>query len=292
MNAILGIDAAWSTRNPSGLALVKQTASGAWECVKLAKSYAEFIECTGLPTERPSGLPPIHEALQAAERLCGEPVRLVAADLPLATHIITGRRQADNQISRIFGRCKCGTHTFNETVHDYISQRCRLAFEAIGFQFATSVSQVRHRTLIEVYPHPALLALMKVAERVPYKWSKRSKYWPIDTPEIRRNRILQQLQLILKALSRVIEGIPLKIEENGIKAIEDKLDALICAWVGILTLEGKTTPIGDHKSAIWVPTELIRAMSLADLLAGPAASPEFGEGIEDLPVQEREFFTT
>jgi len=38
------------------------------------------------------------------------------------------------------------------------------------------------------------------------------------------------------------------------KAYEDKLDAVVCAAVGICVLEGRAAPFGDEDSAIWVPT--------------------------------------
>lgn len=40
----------------------------------------------------------------------------------------------------------------------------------------------------------------------------------------------------------------------ALKAFEDKLDAIVCAWVGICVIEHRATPFGDHDSAIWVPT--------------------------------------
>ena len=40
----------------------------------------------------------------------------------------------------------------------------------------------------------------------------------------------------------------------ALKAFEDKLDAIVCAWVGICVIEGRATPFGDQDSAIWVPT--------------------------------------
>ena len=38
-----------------------------------------------------------------------------------------------------------------------------------------------------------------------------------------------------------------------LKAYEDTLDAVICAWVAICALEGRATPFGDEDSAIWIP---------------------------------------
>ncbi len=43
MTAVMGIDAAWTVTNPSGVALVEQ--SGArWRCVALSPSYSGFYD--------------------------------------------------------------------------------------------------------------------------------------------------------------------------------------------------------------------------------------------------------
>jgi predicted RNase H-like nuclease len=39
-----------------------------------------------------------------------------------------------------------------------------------------------------------------------------------------------------------------------LKAFEDKLDAVVCAWVAICALEQRATPFGDEDAAIWIPT--------------------------------------
>jgi hypothetical protein len=56
-----------------------------------------------------------------------------------------------------------------------------------------------------------------------------------------------------------------------LKAYEDKLDAVICAWVGICALEGRPTPFGDENSAIWIPSALIKRVLSAEAvkLSGP-----------------------
>ena len=46
----------------------------------------------------------------------------------------------------------------------------------------------------------------------------------------------------------------LEFDARGVevKAYEDKLDAVVCAWVGICALEGRAMPFGDRNSAIWI----------------------------------------
>ena len=39
--------------------------------------------------------------------------------------------------------------------------------------------------------------------------------------------------------------------------VEDMLDALISAWIGIEHLEGRTVGLGDATAAIWVPANLM-----------------------------------
>ena len=43
----------------------------------------------------------------------------------------------------------------------------------------------------------------------------------------------------------------------SLKPVEDMLDGLICAWLGIEHLEGRTVGLGDHTAAIWVPQVLV-----------------------------------
>ena len=44
----------------------------------------------------------------------------------------------------------------------------------------------------------------------------------------------------------------------SLKPVEDRLDGLICAWVGIEHLAGRTVGLGDDTAAIWVPQRLVK----------------------------------
>lgn len=94
MVAVLGIDAAWTPKQPSGLAVsVKKGAQ--WQIVVASKSYADFL---GDPN-RSDALPPIEDLLNAAERMAARPIDLASIDMPLSKEAINGRRLADNAIS-------------------------------------------------------------------------------------------------------------------------------------------------------------------------------------------------
>jgi len=91
-------------------------------------------------------------------------------------------------------------------------------------------------------------------------------YWPTLTPPQRRERLYQQWREIVFLLDREIAGVEaalarLDAAANGLalKAYEDALDAIVCAWVGVCALEGRATPLGNELSAIWVPLPNERA---------------------------------
>jgi predicted RNase H-like nuclease len=47
----------------------------------------------------------------------------------------------------------------------------------------------------------------------------------------------------------------LELNASGmdLKAFEDMLDAIVCAWVAICTLEKRARRFGDDNSVIWIP---------------------------------------
>ena len=101
MAAVLGIDAAWTARNPSGVALALQIGSS-WRLIRASASYADFLnEVAGA---RPMGGPAAVPALLDRARILagGEPVLVVAVDMPLSFEKIVSRRVSDNAVSRAF----------------------------------------------------------------------------------------------------------------------------------------------------------------------------------------------
>lgn len=264
MASVLGIDAAWTDRNPSGVALVRTNQDQCWECVALAPSYDAFValaECNPVRwDERPRGGNPEPERLLgAAEQLLGgERVTVVSVDMPLSTAPITERRAADRAISRKFGRYGCGTHTASATRPGAISDQLRESLANRGYRLA--VSEPDTCTVIEVYPHPALLRLLRRTYRVPYKVDRARRYWREASISQRADRLIKKFRLIYKGLTCVIQGIcdflpasPYVGSLASLKRYEDALDALVCAWVGTRYLEGCADPFGDQDAAIWVP---------------------------------------
>ncbi len=265
MRAVLGIDAAWTLTHPSGVALAAQMGTG-WRLVALSPSYQRFHALAGRgspPELRPSGSRPDAEELLATSRkLCGLPVDLVAIDLPLARGRIAGRRASDNAVSSAYGARKCGTHTPSSARPGRISDELKEGFGDAGYPLQTE--SISTPGLIEVYPHPALVELARAPERLRYKVSKVRSYWPRSDAAERRKFLLQEWAGIITLLETQIMGVtnalpslPPDARGDELKAFEDMLDAVVCAWVAICALEARATPFGDQDSAIWVPSRRV-----------------------------------
>ena len=64
----------------------------------------------------------------------------------------------------------------------------------------------------------------------------------------------------IKHISGIPDFIPAPSEVStlaSLKPVEDMLDGLICAWIGIEHLEGRTVGLGDNTASIWIPQALI-----------------------------------
>jgi len=183
---VLGIDAAWISREPSGVALIDRSPSG-WRLVAAAASYEIYQgkgERSAASDLRARGsLVDAAQLLKVLHDLSGGRVDLVAFDMPLAMTPIATRRLADNAVSRAYGTRKCDTHTPNIERPGPIGEALQHSFEASGFELCTS--EIRSQALIEVHPHPALVELARAG---PYKLSKARAYWPALSPAARRQR--------------------------------------------------------------------------------------------------------
>ena len=266
MSTVLGIDAAWTTSQPSGVALIQDGLDG-WHVLCVAPSYETFLKAArGTPVDWkgakvPGGTPDISVLLDAARNLAANNVDLIAFDIPLAHTKIETRRPSDSAISKAFGGKGCSTHSPNSKRPGPLSDEIMRQLRTLGYSLeTTNPSIVSTRRAIEVYPHPALLVLLDRDYRVPYKVSNSSKYWKGESVKDRIDRLLTEFARICEPLQNALGdlgfALPLKADIQNLstlKRYEDALDALVCAWVGQQHLHGNTTPYGDNDSAIWVP---------------------------------------
>jgi hypothetical protein len=95
MRVVLGIDAAWTLIQPSGVALVAESAAG-WRLIAVESSYQRFQALADKRQRtdmRPVGSPPdVPALLNAASELSGRP-DLIAIDCPWR-----GRQSLDDEL--------------------------------------------------------------------------------------------------------------------------------------------------------------------------------------------------
>ena len=259
---MLGIDAAWTGTQPSGVALAAEI-DDCWTLLAAAPSFRDFVitlDRTTIPTIQSNGSKIDAKALlDVVEALAGRRPDLVAVDMPLAHTPIIARRSSDDAVSRLYGAKWCGTHTPSAARPGPIGAALADAFAAEGFRLATEM--VTGPSLVEVYPHPALVELAGANRRLPYKAQKIRSYWPDLTPGERKHALFAIWAQIVKLLDGKIAGTRALLPKNDqsdrgatLKAFEDMLDAVVCVWIGITILEGRAAPHGDADSAIWIPT--------------------------------------
>jgi predicted RNase H-like nuclease len=207
--------------------------------------------------------PQMSALLRAAERLSDGRIDLIAFDMPLSKEPIGHRRQADRAVSRIFGNRGCAVHSPTLQRPGAIADSIRQDLEVCGYGLQTVAAQPGPGGLIEVYPHVALLALLESKYRVPYKVSRSLQYWRSEQLSVneRIGRLLEEFGRIRDGLAQQIQDINLPLPQStevqslsALKPLEDCLDALVCAWVAIEHLQGRTWALGDASAAIWCPT--------------------------------------
>jgi len=266
MPAILAIDPAWTEKNPSGVAVIETEGSG-WVCRAVAPSYDSFYRLAeGIPvdwTEKQRGSLPYPAMLLKAARTFTRTgkITIVTIDMPIATVPITCRRKSDDLVAHHYGGAACSPHSPIPSRPGEISRNLSNGFSLLDYRIAAAETiPGTSNHLVEVYPHPALLALLNENYRIPYKVSRARRYWPGSSISERREKIIASFYTIITGLNRKISDIGIPIERalqqstlSSLKSYEDGIDALICGWVGIKYLEKDIDAFGDDTCAIWIP---------------------------------------
>ena len=160
---------------------------------------------------------------------------LIAVDAPTIINNQAGMRLADKLTHKYFGRYHAGCYPAN----------LGLAFSdrTVGFGNSLIARNFQHapmikakqlgRYQIEVFPHPASINLFGLNKILKYKKGR------IAQRQAELNKLRDYIVNILPNLEPALDiasldkipVIPDKINGKELKAIEDKLDSLICAYV-------------------------------------------------------------
>lgn len=207
----LGIDLGWSS-SPSGLCCLEFQHHGLQVLdLRREASIAEVLAWVD------HWLPP-------------KELGAIAVDAPTLIPNLTGMRLPDRLAHQYFGRYHAGCYPAN-LGRPYAPQTVGfgLSLEARGFEHAPEmVAQQLGRYQIEVFPHPATIHLFHLDQILKYKKGKLAD---------RRNELAKLRRLILEILPQleprlILETLPdIPLKGSALKALEDQLDSLICAYV-------------------------------------------------------------
>ncbi|WP_417438944.1 DUF429 domain-containing protein [Idiomarina sp.] len=227
---LAGIDLAWTAKHPTGIAF--------------GKLKGDVVTVTDIA----------HDVLtpdSICEEFKGRRVEGVAIDAPTIINNQTGMRECEKAIGRSFGQKKASCMPSNlEKYPNHPAVELSQKLETQGFQHLTTDKKFQ----VECYPHPAIINMFGLPERLKYKKKKGMKVADQVHGQRRLGWLLRSLEnspvLRLKIANHVQVG-HFKFDQehnlvgSEVKAHEDKLDAIVCLYVAALHAIGHTSILGS-----------------------------------------------
>lgn len=237
----LGIDLAWSWRNPSGAAALSFGPDG---CHVLALEH-------------------LHDdaALVAFVARHRGAASVLMVDAPLRVPNAAGRRPCEALVQARFGSRDAAAYPSNRALFarwgGVRGERLVAQLAPLGVREATLDVAGQGHTIFECYPHAALVALGRLPRSLKYK--RKSQPWPEAHAAFRQAVELLASQddppLRLSAELRA-ELDPGGWRGRAYKSREDRFDALVCAYVAALAVRGRLEMLGSvAEGHIVVPRE-------------------------------------
>ncbi|MCK6211871.1 DUF429 domain-containing protein [Georgenia sp. EYE_87] len=254
----IGIDLAWGEVRPTGLAVLDDG--------------GRLVHLSAHDTD---------ESIVAALADLRETPVLVAVDAPLVVVNPTGNRPCEAALNRDFARFDAGAHPANTGKPEFAEtpRGARLA-KALGLDI--NPASRRPRRAIEVYPHPATIALFRLGRVLKYKQ--------------RPGRTVPQLRAAMLELIAHLEGLadaetPMVVSghegwrqlvaqvrgaarKSELRRAEDQIDAVVCAYIArfVVAHPERTTTYGDLATGYIVTPTLPEGHAPAPRASKPVAA--------------------
>ncbi len=238
----VGIDLAWGERKPTGLAVLDR--GGLLVHVSTVQTDDEIAAAL--------------EPFVAGD--C-----LVAIDAPLIVRNPTGNRPAEAALNRDFARFDAGAHPANTGKPEF-SRAPRGATLSRRLGLDMDPRSGRSRRAIEVYPHPATVALFRLGRTLKYK----------NKPGRDRSTLRAELQVLMDLVEGLsaadpairvdgpgsgwpdlVEAVAKAERKSQLRVVEDQVDAVVCAYVALFATRApeRTTTYGSFEDGyIVTPT--------------------------------------
>ncbi|MGB7963934.1 MAG: DUF429 domain-containing protein [Propionicimonas sp.] len=261
-----GIDLAWGERAPTGLAVLDQ--EGTLLHLSRATTDASIAEALG-------------------EYLAGDCV--VGIDAPLIVTNATGNRPCEAALNHDFARFDAGAHPSNTGKPEFsgIPRGARLAAR---FGLDIHPASAAGRRAIEVYPHPALVALFHLGRTLKYKQRSTRPFPQVHAETLRLVALLEGLEHAPLPLflarnaewAALVAGVTGAVRKSDLRRAEDQIDAVICAYVAMLaaTHPASITTYGDSDTGYIITPTLPEGLSPAPRQPVAAAKSEAGTTAE------------
>ncbi len=261
---LVGVDLAWGEKNPTGLAVLDDA--------------GRLVHVSSVRTDEQ-----IADAL--APYVAGD--CLVAIDAPLIVTNPTGNRPAEAALNADFARFDAGAHPSNTGKPEF-RERPRGARVCALLGLDINPRSGRARRAIEVYPHPATVALFRLGRTLKYK----------NKP----GRDLEGLRAELQVLIGLLEGLTAASpalhliddapasgdwaalrravdtarRKSDLRVVEDQVDAVLAAYVGLFAQQRPeaTTTYGDGETGYIVTPTLPAGLTPTPRQRRVAAEPE------------------
>jgi predicted RNase H-like nuclease len=219
--SFIGLDLAWSLRNPSGGAVID-------EAGRVLEARADLGD---------------DEDILAFVRSHLAETSVLGLDMPTIVPNPTGMRRCERELAHDFRAYHAAPHPSNR-LRFPDGGRARALLDALAADRVVERLDLAPQTLgrfaFEVFPHPSLVRLFALPAIFRYK--KKSRPWPEVLSEWSRYRAaLGSLGRAVPPL--VLEGaVPHEAEIRNYKRFDDLLDAITCAYVASYLWHWGTAP--------------------------------------------------
>ncbi|CAN5661226.1 bifunctional ribonuclease/(p)ppGpp synthase [soil metagenome] len=205
----IGIDLAWGLRQPTGLAVLDES--------------ARLVHVSAVRTD---------EEIEAELAAYVAGPCLVGIDAPLVVKNATGSRPAEKALSKDFRRFDAGTHPSNTGKPEF-ADGTRGAKLSKRLALDINPTSGRERRAIEVYPHAASVVLFGLSKILRYK-NKKGR--DLDLLRAELLLLMSHLEGIV-ATDQAWAGLRSQVEratrKSEVRVVEDQVDAVVCAYVAL-----------------------------------------------------------
>lgn len=159
---------------------------------------------------------------------------VVGVDAPLVVPNETGNRDAERGLGRAYGAYGAGAYPANRTLLGGEPRAARLA-DRFGWAVDPGTPVGPGRTVcLEVYPHPALVALFGLPYRLDYKRPPLARRLPGFGALLGHLESVPELGLGGSARWREIRAVVADPRPGDLDRVEDEVDAVVCAHLAWL----------------------------------------------------------